>query len=71
MHGHPLKRYGQPTVVVNFPKYNQVPLDKFKVSINMPQVICSFYIIHPSFKPTFPSRLNTNLADAMHAVPNW
>ena len=29
---------------------------------------CSFYNIQPSFKPTFSSRLNTNLADAMHDV---
>ena len=38
------------------------------VSVNMLQVICSFYNIQPSFKPTFSSRLNTNLADAMHDV---
>ena len=60
--------YGQPTVAVNCPKYNQVPLDKFMVSVNMPEVICSFYVIHPSFKPTSPSRLNTSLADAIHAI---
>ena len=60
--------YGQPTVAVNCPKYNQVPLDKFMVSVNMPEVICSFYVIYPSFKSTFPSRLNTNFADAMHAI---
>ena len=60
--------YGQPTLAVNCPKYNQVPLVKFMVSVNMPEVICYFYIIYPSFKPTFPSRLNTSLADAMHAI---
>ena len=60
--------YGQPTVAVNCPKYNQVPLDKFMVSVNMPEVICSFYVIYPSFKPTFPSRLNTSFVDTMHAI---
>ena len=84
IYGHPLKSmpslrslitanafqwYGQPTVAVNCPKYNQVPLEKFMISVNMRQVIGSSYIIHSSFKPTFPSRLNTNLADSMHAIP--
>ena len=58
----------QPTVGVNFPKYNQVLLDKFMVCVHIPEVICSFYVIHSSFKPTFLSRLNTNLTDAMHAI---
>ena len=53
---------------VYFPKYNQVPFDKFRVSVNMLEVICSFYVICPSFKLSFPSRLNTKLGDAMHAI---
>ena len=60
--------YVQPTVAVNCPKYNQVPLENFMVSVNIPEVISFFYVIYPSFKSTFPSRLNTNLTDAMHSI---